>query len=282
MNSNIKTMKQFFIQSYVPLLAFILMAPVSSLTAQSKKELQAQVADLKSELADTKAELTQSKKNEAVSSARVSAIEAELTDVRNTNATLLANLNRITEESSKKTASISESLTNIQRTERQLRSISDGLTSNDSTTLAILTALKKTMGEDARLGVSNNAVTVAIDNQSLFGPDDKAYQIDTTATAVLRKVADILKSYPEMQLQIDSYANALELGKGAPADNLELSALRATAIARKMSSELAVKESRITASGKGIEGLSLETSTHFIFRPDYAAFYKSLKESIKN
>lgn len=253
-----------------------------SLHAQNKKELIAQVQKLRTELDNTHTDLAQSRKNEAASNARVSAIEAELTDLRATNANLFANLNRITEESSKKTASISESLTNIQQTERQLRLISDALTRIDSTTLSIVTALKKTMGDNAKIGISNNVVTVAIDNTALFGEDDKSYLLGEEADSYLSKVADIMKKHPQVRLQVDSHANSLNYEKGAPTDNLELSALRAVAVGRKLSAEMGIKENRITTTGKGIEGLSLETSTRFQLRPDYVTFFTSIKDNIKS
>ena len=268
---------------YLPLLLlFISIAGTGVLSAQSKKELLAEVESLRSELSETRTNLAQSNKEVASANARVSAIEAELADLRQTNANLLSNLNRITEESSKKTASISESLSNIQRTERQLRTISDGLTRQDSTTLGILTAIKQTLGDNAKMGVSNNTVTLAIENTLLFGTDDKSFVLQDGATETLSKIADILTKYPGTHLQVESHANAIDYGKGAPADNLELSALRAVAVARKLSSSMGVREDRVSAFGKGIEGLNLETTTHFKIRPDYAGFYKSLKEAIKS
>lgn len=269
--------------AWLPLLVlvFSLSAPCM-LSAQSKKELLAEVQSLRTELSETRTSLAQSSKEAAAANARVLAIETELTDLRQTNANLLSNLNRITEESSKKTASISESLSNIQRTERQLRTISDGLTRQDSTTLGILTAIKQTLGENAKIGVSNNTVTLAIENTLLFGADDKAYSLQEGATETLTKIADILSKYPGTQLQVEGHANAIDYGTGAPADNLELSALRAVAVARTLSSTMGVSEDRIIALGKGIEGLSLETTTHFKIQPDFAGFYKSLKDAIKN
>ena len=264
------------------LIGMLYLVCVLTLQAQSKKELIAEIETLESELATTKEDLAASRKNEATTMARVIAIESQLAGLRETNTSLLSNLNRITEESSKKTSSISESLTNIQSTERQLRTIRDALTRMDSTTLSILTALKKTMGENARIGISNNVVIIAIDNKALFGESDLSYSLDTTASSSLAKIADILKKHPETRLQVDSHANALDFGKTAPADNLELSALRAVAVARKLSSEHGIREERIAAGGKGIEGLSLETTTRFNITPDYTAFFKSIKDNIKN
>jgi chemotaxis protein MotB len=255
---------------------------ISTGHAQSKKELIAEIDNLKSELSSTKSELAETRKNEAMSSARVAAIETQFTELRETNTNLLNNLNRITEESSKKTASISESLTNIQRTERQLRMISDGLTKVDSTTLGIVTDLKQTLGENAKIGISNNVVTIAIENSALFGADN-SYAVDGASTETLSKIADLLKKYPNTILEIDSYANALEFSKtAAPADNLELSALRAVALARLLKESHGIGEQRIVATGKGIEGMSVETSTRFQLRPDYETFYRGLKENIKN
>lgn len=250
--------------------------------AQSKKELQAQLESLKTELSETKTELANARKREAAGDARVVTIQAELADLRQTNTNLLANLNKITEESSKKTASISESLTNIQRTERQMRAISDALTRIDSTTLGIVTDLKKTMGESAKIGISNNVVTIVLDNAQLYGENDQSYTLSPESRASLQKVADVLQKYPDTKLLVEGYANALNFTKGGPADNIELSALRAAAVGRVFTSDIGIKADRIMATGKGLEGMSIETTTRLHVRPNYEAFFKSIKDSVKN
>lgn len=264
------------------LTALLIMGSMTIAQAQKKKDLISEIDALETQLTQTRAELASARNKEASANAKVTAIEAELADLRQTNANLLNNLNRITEESSKKTASISESLTNIQRTERQLRTISDALTRIDSTTLSIVTSLKKTMGENAKIGISNNVVTIAIENAVLFGEDDHSFQLTEPATTELTKMADILNKHADLKLLVESHANSLDFQKGAPADNLELSALRAVAVSRKMSGSLGIKQDRIAAVGKGVEGLSIETTTRFHFRPNYEAFFKSLKDNIKN
>lgn len=269
-------MKRFLI------IASLYLSCALTLQAQSKKELIAEIETLESELATTKEELAVSRKNEATNMARVVAIESQLAGLRETNTSLLNNLSKITEESSKKTASISESLTNIQQTERQLRTISDAMTRIDSTTLSLVTDLKKTMGENASISISNNGVTIAIDNKTLFGDNDLSYRLDATASSYIGKIADMLKKHPETRLQVHSHANALDFGNNAPADNLELSALRAVAVARILSGEFQIREERISAAGKGIEGLSLETTTRFNIIPDYSGFFKSIKNNIKS
>lgn len=266
----------------IVLIASLYLGCVLMLQAQSKKELIAEIETLEAELATTKEDLAVSRKNEATNMARVIAIESQLAGLRETNTSLLNNLNRITEESSKKTASISESLTNIQRTERQLRNISDTMTRIDSTTLSIITDLKRTMGENARIGISDNVVTIAIENKVLFGENDLSYSLDAAASTSLGKIADMLKKHPETKLQVHSHANALDFGNTAPADNLELSALRAVAVSRMLSGEFGIREERIAAAGKGIEGLSLETTTRFNITPDYTGFFKSIKDNIKS
>lgn len=264
------------------LLILLFMGATVLVHSQTKKELIAQVAFLESELAAAKDEIAVSRKNEASSMARVKAIESQLAGLRETNTTLLNNLNRITEESSKKTASISESLTNMQRTERQLRMISDALTRLDSTTLSVVTALKQTMGENARIGISNNAVLLSVDNSTLFGENDKNLQLTPEAADIIGKVAAILNKHPETRLQIESYANALDFNASPPTDNVQLSALRAVTVAASFRDTQGIAAERLVAVGKGIEGLSVETTTRFQIRPDYEAFFRSIKENLKN
>jgi chemotaxis protein MotB len=137
------------------------------------------------------------------------------------------------------------------------------------------------MGEGAKIGINNNVVTIAIENSALFG-EDNSYVVDDASLPSLEKIAELLKKYPETQLGIDSYANAVDFAKPAPSDNLELSALRAVALSKLLKENYGIAEQRMIPSGKGIEGMSVETSTRFQIKPDYETFYRSLKENIKN
>ena len=65
----------------------------STLHAQNKKELIAQVNSLNAELEGVKAELLESKKNEKISQARADSFESQLKGLEENNAVLLENLN---------------------------------------------------------------------------------------------------------------------------------------------------------------------------------------------
>lgn len=264
------------------LLLFSLFGCVCMAFGQSKKELQAELSELRTTLAETKAKLQEANKSEASSSARAAAIELELAELRETNTMLLKNLNQITEDSHRRTENIGKSLENLQLKERQLRSINDAMTRNDSISLLILTSLKQTLGENARIVLSNNAVSVVMDNSFLFGADDQNLGISAEALPFLEKIAGVINRNPDRLVSVVSYSNAIDFPNAVVKDNADLSALRATAVSRALTED-GVAAQRLLPQGKGkSESMSIETATHIRIHPQYESFYSGLREQLKN
>ena len=62
----------------------------SFIAAQSKKNLIEELSQLKQELKSTKGDLNESRKNESVNNTRVKSMEAQVADLKDSNASLLA------------------------------------------------------------------------------------------------------------------------------------------------------------------------------------------------
>lgn len=255
----------------------------SSLSAQNKKELQAENSALRTKLRSTEASLSECKREENTNLAKVAAVEAELVEVRATNATLMNNLNQMMEASSKKTENIGKSLENIQRTERQLRLINDALTTTDSTVVAMITSFKKSLGEDVKVNLSNGVVAIVIEDAFLFGEKDASYSLDVNAMDLLGKIATVLKRYPDRDIIVESKSNALDFSGTSLTDNWDLSGMRASAVVRVFKDSYQIDPKRLQAIGKEASGFdSIETKTQIKIQPGFDKFYLAVKEAIKN
>ena len=142
-----------------------------TLQAQRKSDLIDRIESLRSQLDSVNAEVLDARKNEKVAQARATSFEAQVTDLQEANNTLMSNLTNFTAVSNKNSDIANSAIESLQATEGKLRSIKNAIASNDSTIIVVLTNVKQTLGEDAKISVSNGAVVISSDLESLYGSD---------------------------------------------------------------------------------------------------------------
>ncbi|WP_276392326.1 hypothetical protein [Eudoraea chungangensis] len=239
------------------------------LTAQSKKDLMAEVNNLQSELEATKTELVEAKKNAKVSEAQAASYESQLAEVQANNATLLTNLNNFTEQSNQKLDNLSGVMETLRKKEEELKFINESLTSNDSISLIVLTNFKQTLGESANIGVEKGAITVIMPYSSLFDGNGNTTKLKGNADETIAKIASVLKSNPQMIMSIENQ----------------------TAETSSYASVLAQSGSLITAFGEThaipSDRMILTRTTNpsntirFKIHPDFNSFYLQLRQNMK-
>jgi len=240
-----------------------------SLYAQRKSELIAEIHNLKSQLDSVKAEVFEARKNERVSLAEATSYKEQVVELQDANTTLLKNLSSFAEVSSKNSDNINKAMTSLNEKERQLKSINNAISSHDSTAVIVLTNVKKTLGENAKIGVSGGAVVISKDLIALFGGDTST-TVTTEAQSWLEKVANILTANPKMALTIEGLSMT---------GNLELAARQAVAISEVFQKQFTIAAERITILGKDgnfKEGVNLK------IHPKYDIFYRMVKKNMKN
>ena len=171
------------------ILVFLMYISISQ--AQSKKDLILEVDDLRSKLRESETALSGSKREEKIASAKVESYEAQVNELKETNANLLKNLNSFTEASNKRSDHINSTLESLVQKEAQLRVINDALSSHDSITLAVFTQFKQTLGSDPKITVSNGAVAVVMDNSYIFGENSKNFKVQDKAETIISKIGSI-------------------------------------------------------------------------------------------
>ena len=242
---------------------------VFTLQSQSKKELIAEVQSLKSELDSTQAALTESKKNESVSKARAESVESELVELRDANALLLKNLKTFTEASTQRSDNIGKTLESLREKEAQLKVIRDAIGANDSTAVVVLTNAKQTLGENAKIGVSNGAIIIASDLTSLFG-SDTGTDISAEGEAWLEKIAAILNANPAMSLTVEGLTMT---------GDLTMAANQASTVSSVLQKNFGIAPERMVTLGKDgnfKEGINLK------IHPRFDQFYLMVRENMKN
>ena len=251
------------------ILSLILLLVTSSfLFAQKKSELLAEISALKSELDSTKAQVTEAKKNEKIGLTRAASFEAQVKELQDANATLLKNLNSFAEVSNKNSENINKVMAKLEQKENQLKAITNTIASNDSTALVVLTNAKQTLGENAKIGVSNGSVIIASSLDSLFESPSGAI-VTAEATAWLEKISRILKASPKVSLTIAGLSMTGEL---------DLAANQASAIGTILQKQFSIDANRMQTVGK--DG-NFKEGINLILHPDYGKFYEMVKEHMK-
>ncbi|MEB8328962.1 hypothetical protein OO009_06310 [Flavobacteriaceae bacterium KMM 6897] len=248
----------------------ILLSTTYILNAQNKRELRAEIESLKDTLSTTQSALSESRNNENVSLARAESFEAQLEDLKKTNAQLLKSMSTFMETSSQKTDNIGRALETLKIKEAKLKTINETLKANDSTALMLLTDFKKTLGEEASITVVNGAVTIRLDKVQLFGSNATNVKVETDATPLLKKLATVLKAHNSMFISVE--------GNTAVGTGLDMATRRAAALVDVFAITHQIVPERLSAVAKIGAGDAIYIKVH----PDFDAFYLMVRSDMKH
>ncbi|MDB4292464.1 hypothetical protein N9954_03595 [Maribacter sp.] len=252
----------------LPLLALCIISSIATY-GQKKSELVAQIGDLRMELDSVKGLVSDAQRGERISTTKANSLQSQVTELQDANAALLKNLNSFATVSSKNSDNVNRAMASLQAKESQLKAINDAIASNDSTAIVVMTNAKQTLGENAKIGVSNGALIISEGLETLFGGSSNV-TLTPEAEPWLANIAKILKANPKMDLTIEGLSMTGEL---------DLARQQATAISLALQQQFEINPERITTSGKDgnfKEGVALR------IHPKYDAFYMMVKENMKN
>ncbi|MBG6129052.1 chemotaxis protein MotB [Aquimarina sp. EL_43] len=261
----------------------VLFISTLSIHAQKKKDLLEEIDKLRKELKTTEAELNDSRKKEKATLTQVKTMEAQVKDLKETNASLLTNMSSFTELSNQKAKNLETSLKSLQEKDKQIKTINDAIGKTDSTKLATLTVLKNALGSDANIAVQNGAVLITLANTVLFGEDDNNCVIEDKAKGILGKIANALNAKPDLKIIVEGNSNAINFKDKSISDNWDLSTKQAASVVRALQNDFKVDPKRMDVLGKSEYGSqSIETATRIIIDPKFDKFYGLVKENMKN
>ncbi len=240
-----------------------------NLQAQKKSELIAQNQELKFQLDSIKRIVSTAQRNEKIGLSKADELQKQVTELQDANATLMKNLNSFAALSSQNSENINKTLGTLERKEAQLKGIVDGVASNDSTAVRILTNTKQALGENAKVNVSDGTVIIS-EKLDFFFADGLGTAISDTAKDWLENVAKVAKANPKSIITVASLGITGEF---------DLALQQATTVASILIKDYGVNGERINAVGR--DG-GLRESLQIKFQPDYKAFYDMAKGGVKN
>lgn len=221
-------------------------------------------------------------------------LQLRVNELSTTNAALLANVGNMATLSVQEAANLEKSLEQIREQDLRIRTLHDALSKKDSVTLALVVSLKKSLGDlndtDVVVNVEKSVVFISLSDKMLF--KSGSTELSTRAREVLSKVATVLNDKPDMEVLVEGHTDNVPISRDCIKDNWDLSAMRATTIARVLQQEYQVAPSRITAGGRSeyVPLVDNDTPEHrstnrrirIVILPKLDQFYGMIEQGLKD
>jgi len=229
----------------------------------SKKDyatLEATHQKTKNELVTVKANLTkciiENEKNQSLSSSyssTISNLEGTVKELQKDKKKTLEFVDNLTVLTKGANDNIKETLIQLSKKDQYIKYIRRAMTKKDSLNLAVAFHLKKALkegldDEDIEINVEKTVVFISISDKLLF--KSGSYNVTEKAYKVLAKVADVVNAQPDMDVMIEGHTDSKTIKTEFLEDNWDLSAKRATSIARILQSKYNVTPGRLIAAGR--------------------------------
>ena len=207
--------------------------------------------------------------------------------LKDQNNALKSSLDACLSNSGKSSAKIDKLVGEINASNSYIKPLISANSKNDSLNLALSNKLKRTLDDvtdkDVEVKVLKGVVMISLSDKMLY-PVGR-YDVLPAAQGVLGKVAKVINDYDTYSVLIEGNTDNTPLSSvSSPRDNWELSALRATAVAKILQSQFGVNPNRITAGGRGefnpkttnasVSGRAENRRTEIIIMPKLEEFMK--------
>ncbi len=189
---------------------------------------------------------------------------------------------------------ISKLLDEINSSNKYIRMLIVENKKKDSLNNVLSTKITRSLGtnndKDLDVKVKKGVVFVSLSDKMMFQSGKTV--INKQADGVLFKLAKIINDYKDYEVLIVGHTDNVPIKTACLKDNWDLSAMRATAIARKLQTSFGVDPARLTAGGRGewvpkasndtAEGRNTNRRTEIILLPKLDEFMKLMGQEIKN
>ncbi|MBH2025107.1 MAG: cell division protein ZapB [Flavobacteriales bacterium] len=182
---------------------------------------------------------------------------------------------------------ITELIGEINASNKYIKQLISTNSKNDSLNLALSNKLKRSLDNiadnDVQVKVLKGVVMISLSDQMLYKTGD--YNVLPAAQEVLGKVAQVINDYDTYSVLIEGNTDNVPLNSAnLPKDNWDLSALRATSMAKILQTRFGVNPARITAGGRSeynpkttnasVSGRAENRRTEIIIMPKLDEFMK--------
>ena len=218
----------------------------------------------------------------------------QITDLRKNRDKQLDAVGNLTVLSKEANANIDKTLSQIEQKDKYINLLRAARTKTDSLNLALALNLTRVLSngiedKDIEVKVDKTVVMVNLSDKMLFTTGSA--KISTRANAVLEKIAQIVKSRPELEVMVEGYTDNVSINTECVTDNWDLSVKRATSVVRVMQQTFNIDPNKLIAAGRGefntltsnstAEGRTTNRRTRIILMPKLDQFYDLLNPDKK-
>lgn len=260
---------------------------LQSLQAAHEKTL-AGLADCDKRTAELQASLRAKDSDLQTKDKQVGDLQAQIDYLKKTNTNLLDRMSDLSIVSKSGAESIRKSLETLNEQTKTVNNLNSSMQRKDSINLSLVMNLKRSLADindqDVQVEVKKGVVYVSISDKLLY-PSGK-YEVNTQAETVLEKVARVINDHNELDVLIEGHTDAVPISTNMLKDNWDLSALRATSVARLLQTKFGVRPDRLTAGGRSEfapktdnatpDGRRVNRRTEIILTPKLDQFFNLL------
>lgn len=216
-------------------------------------------------------------------------LKSQLSDCQNLRDKQLNQAEDLTKLNKAANDNIKETLTQLEKKDKYIHLLQNAKTRADSINLALAVNLT-TMLRD---GIADKDIEIKVDKTVVFVnlSDKMLYQSGSSnltprASEVLGKIAQIVKSRPDLEVMVEGYTDNVPIKTNCFDDNWDLSVKRATSVVRALQNQYKIDPNRLIAAGRGEyntlasndteEGRSTNRRTRIIILPKLDQFYDLL------
>ncbi len=216
-------------------------------------------------------------------------LKAQIADLQKQRDTQVTQVGDLTVLSQSANENIKETLKQLEGKDKYIQMVQAARTKTDSINLALAVNLKGVLSQ----GIADNDIDVKVDKTVVFVnlSDKMLYQsgssrLTARANEVLGKVAEIIKSRPDLEVMVEGYTDNIPISNDCLKDNWDLSVQRATSVVRLLQKTHGIDPNRLIAAGRGeyntladnstSEGRSINRRTRIIILPKLDQFYDLL------
>ena len=236
-----KMKKSIFMMSLVSVLLLTSCASKKDLVAcqEENKALQANYQDTKEQL--------------AASTTRVASLEEQIAELRKTNATLQASLDKSLTNTSQNNVSIEKLVDQINESNQYIRHLVEVKSKSDSLNMVLTNNLTRSLSKEelkeVDVQVLKGVVYISLADNMLY--KSGSYEINDRAAETLSKIAKIIKDYKDYDVLIEGNTDDVPIKRENIRNNWDLSCLRASSVVQALQNNYGVDPKRLTAGGRG-------------------------------
>ena len=221
--------------------------------------------------------------------AQIKSLENQIEDLKQQRKQQYSQVDDLTVLSKKASDNIGETIKQLEKKDQYINLLNRAKSKADSMNLALAVNLKSVLAkgvadEDIDVQVDKTVVYVNLSDKMLFNSGSST--MTPRANEVLSKIAQIIKSRPDLELMVEGYTDNVPIKNSCMDDNWDLSVKRSTAVVRVLQTQYGVNPNKLIAAGRGeynaladnstAEGRATNRRTRIILLPKLGQFYDLL------